>query len=59
LCGVALLFVISRYVADIQIPGILSFGASALIIVGAAISASLMPARRAAQVNAVEALRAE
>jgi putative ABC transport system permease protein len=59
LCGVALLFVISRYVADIQMPGILSFGASAFIIVGAAISASLMPARRAAQVNAVEALRAE
>jgi predicted permease len=59
LSGVALLFVIGRYVADIQMPGVLSFGVSALIIVGAAISASLLPARRAAQVNAVEALRAE
>lgn len=58
-CGFALLYLVGRYVAGIQVPGVLSFFASALVIFGAAVGASLAPARRAARVNAVEALRTE
>jgi hypothetical protein len=57
--GFALSRGIARYVTGIHQPGALAFVASAAVILGAAIIASAVPARRAARVNAVEALRSE
>jgi ABC-type antimicrobial peptide transport system permease subunit len=61
--GVVLGFIFSRvmgrYVADIHQPGALAFVASAVVILGAAMIASAVPAARAARVNASEALRTE
>ncbi|MFZ0691192.1 MAG: FtsX-like permease family protein, partial [Acidobacteriaceae bacterium] len=59
LLGVLFTQVAGRYVAAIHQPGVLSFVASAVVILGAAVIASAVPAARAARVNAVEALRAE
>ena len=59
LIGFALGRVIGRYVAEIHQPGAISFVASAVVILAAAVIASAVPAARAAGVNAVEALRAE
>jgi predicted permease len=50
---------ISRFVTEVHLPGLLAFGASAFVILAAAVIASAVPAARAARVNAVEALRAE
>jgi len=50
---------IGRYVAEVHLPGILPFVASAFDILAAAVIASAVPAARAARVNAVEALRSE
>src|SRR5580698_4871798 len=50
---------ISRYVAEAHLPGVLTFVASAFVILAAAVVASAVPAARAARVNAVEALRSE
>ncbi|MGA3046101.1 MAG: ADOP family duplicated permease [Terracidiphilus sp.] len=57
--GFALTRVVDKYVTGIHQPGALAFVASALVILGAAVIASAVPAARAARVNAVEALRAE
>jgi predicted permease len=57
--GFAFARVLGRYVAEIRQPGVLAFIAAALIILAAAVIASVIPAARAARVNAVEALRAE
>jgi predicted permease len=50
---------IARYTAEVRQPGALAFVASAVVILGAAVIASAVPAARAARVNAVEALRTE
>jgi putative ABC transport system permease protein len=55
----ALVRAIGTYVAEVQAPGALSFVASAVVILAAAVIASAVPAARAARVNAVEALRSE
>jgi putative ABC transport system permease protein len=55
----ALARVIGRYVAGVQLPGALSFIASAVVILVAAVIASAVPAARAARVEAVEVLRSE
>src|SRR5580704_13379348 len=57
--GFALSRAIAKYVTDIHQPGTLAFIGSALVILGAAVIASAVPALRAARVNAVEALRSE
>jgi putative ABC transport system permease protein len=57
--GFALARAIARYVTDIHQPGPLAFVGSAVVILGAAVIASAVPAARAARVNAVEALRSE
>jgi putative ABC transport system permease protein len=61
--GVALGFGLSaiagKYVTEIHPPGALAFVASAFTILAAAVTASAVPAARAANVNAVEALRAD
>ncbi|HTA85606.1 MAG TPA: ADOP family duplicated permease [Silvibacterium sp.] len=48
---------IGSYVGEVHLPGALSFIASAVVILAAAVIASAVPAARAARVNAVEALR--
>jgi len=57
--GFALARTIARYVTDIHQPGPLAFVGSAVVILGAAVIASAVPAARAARVDAVEALRSE
>ncbi|MBB5316489.1 ADOP family duplicated permease [Tunturibacter empetritectus] len=57
--GFALSRTIAKYVTDIHQPGPLAFVGSAVVILGAAVIASAVPAARAARVNAVEALRSE
>jgi putative ABC transport system permease protein len=57
--GFALARAIAKYVTDIHQPGPLTFVGSAVVILGAAVIASAVPAARAARVNAVEALRSE
>jgi putative ABC transport system permease protein len=59
--GIGFVFarVVARYVADAQLPGVISLIASAAIILAAAVIASAVPAARAATVNPVEVLRSE
>jgi putative ABC transport system permease protein len=57
--GMALTRLAASYVAAIDQPGAQALGASAFVILAAAVIASAVPAARAASVNAVEALRAE
>ena len=57
--GFVLARAIAKYVTDIHQPGPLAFVGSAVVILGAAVIASAVPAARAARVNAVEALRSE
>jgi ABC-type antimicrobial peptide transport system permease subunit len=57
--GLGLSLIAGKYVAELHQPGSLAFVASAFTILAAAVIASAVPAARAANVNAVEALRAE
>ncbi len=57
--GFGLALAAGKYITEIHQPGALAFVASALTILAAAVIASAVPAARAANVNAVEALRAE
>jgi predicted permease len=57
--GLALYRALGAYLANIQFPGTLPILGSALVLVVAAASASLLPAARAARVDVVDALRTE
>lgn len=57
--GFVMVRVVSAYVQQLDIPGVLPLAGAALILVGAAITASLMPAARASRVDAMQALRAD
>jgi putative ABC transport system permease protein len=57
--GFGLAVIAGRYVTELHQPGALAFVASAFTILAAAVIAAAVPAARAANVNAVEALRAE
>jgi predicted permease len=57
--GFVLAEVAGKYLTEVHQPGALAFVASAFTILAAAVIASAVPAARAANVNAVEALRAE
>ncbi|HVW76211.1 MAG TPA: ADOP family duplicated permease [Alloacidobacterium sp.] len=57
--GIAFARGITRYIAEVRQPGMLTFILSAFVILAAAMVASAVPAARAARVNAVEALRSE
>jgi len=59
LAGFALESIVSKYIAEMQRPGALPLIASAVLILGAAVIASALPAVRAARVDAVQALRSE
>lgn len=57
--GFGLSRALERYVTQVQQPGALAIVASTVLILAAAVTASAVPAMRAARVNAMEALRAE
>jgi putative ABC transport system permease protein len=57
--GFVLARVLSKYVGQVQLPGIPLFLVSAFVILAAAVIASAVPAARASKVNPVEALRSE
>jgi putative ABC transport system permease protein len=50
---------IGKYVADVQLPGVLPLIASAAVLLAAAVIASALPAARAARVDVVQALHSE
>jgi len=49
----------ASYVTGVQLPGWLPLAGASLVLVSAAILASLMPAARASRVDVVQALRSE
>ncbi len=57
--GYATARVAGRYFLEMQMPGILPVVVSAFVLLAAAVVASTWPAKRAARVNVIEALRAE
>ena len=57
--GIALTRIVASYVTDVQMPGILPILGASVLLVVAAILASLMPAARASRVDVVQALRSE
>jgi ABC-type antimicrobial peptide transport system permease subunit len=50
---------IAKYTTDFQVPGAPPLIASAALILAAALIASVLPAARAARVDAVQALRSD
>jgi len=63
LVGAVFGFVLARvarsYFADLTVPGVFSMAACALVLLTVTLIASMLPARRAASVDVIEALRAE
>ncbi len=57
--GVALARVVGSYVQEVTLPGALPIIGAAVVLVAAAILASLVPAARASRVDVVQALRPE
>jgi predicted permease len=58
-CGFALAQLAGSFLADLQTPGLLPVAAAALILLFAAVTASVAPAARAARVDVIQALRTE
>jgi ABC-type lipoprotein release transport system permease subunit len=57
--GIALAYTAGSLLPEVRVPGVLPMVASAVVLLGAAITASAVPALRAARVHVTEALRAE
>jgi ABC-type lipoprotein release transport system permease subunit len=57
--GFALARVAGSYIPDVRLPGALPSVGAGLVLVAAALVASLMPAARASRVDVIQALRAE
>jgi ABC-type antimicrobial peptide transport system permease subunit len=57
--GLVLAQVATRFFNDVQLPGALPLLGASIVLIGAAIAASLMPAARASRVDVMQALRAE
>jgi putative ABC transport system permease protein len=57
--GLILARVVGFYIPDVQIPGLLPITAAAVVLVAAAVLASLMPAARASRIDVIQALRAD
>jgi predicted permease len=58
-CGFALAYLSRSYFEDMQMPGALPVIGSAVVLLAAAIVASMLPAARAARVDVMQALRSE
>jgi putative ABC transport system permease protein len=50
---------VGAYITEVHIPGVVPVIGAALLLVAAAILASLMPAARASRVDVIQALRSE
>jgi predicted permease len=59
LCGFALARLAGSYFQDVQMPGALPVLGSAVVLLAAALVASVLPAARAARVDVVQALRSD
>jgi predicted permease len=57
--GYLLALAASRFFAGVQLPGAAPLLAAAIVLIGAAIAASVMPAARASRVDVLQALRSE
>jgi predicted permease len=57
--GFALAKAVGAYVPDVRVPGVLPIVGAAVVLVTAAIVASLMPAARASRIDVIQALRSE
>ena len=57
--GVALARVVDSYIQEVTLPGVVPIAGAAVVLVVAAILASLVPAARASRVDVVQALRPE
>src|SRR6185503_14180539 len=57
--GLALARLVASYIQDVRTPGLLPTIGAAMILIAAAILASLMPAARASRVDVMQALRSE
>jgi putative ABC transport system permease protein len=57
--GIALARLVGTYITDVRLPGALPIVGAALVLIAAAILASLMPAARASRVDVIQALRSE
>jgi putative ABC transport system permease protein len=58
-CGFGLAQVAGTFLGDLKMPGALPVASSALVLLAAAVTASVIPAARAARVDVMQALRAE
>jgi putative ABC transport system permease protein len=58
-CGFALARLASSYFEDVRMPGVLPIIGSALVLLAAAVVASILPAARAARVDVMQALRSD
>jgi putative ABC transport system permease protein len=59
ICGYALARVAGNFLADLKSPGVLPSAGSALVLLLAAVIASVIPAARAARIDLMQALRSE
>ena len=57
--GIALARLVGSFITDVRLPGWMPMAGAAIILVAAAVVASLMPAARASRVNVIQALRTE
>jgi putative ABC transport system permease protein len=57
--GFALARVAAAFFGNVQLPGALPATAAAVVLLGAAIGASLMPATRASRIDVLQALRSD
>jgi putative ABC transport system permease protein len=58
-CGFGLVQVAGSFLGDMKMPGVLPVAGSALVLILAAVIASVIPAARAARVDVIQALRTE
>jgi len=59
IAGFALVRFAGSYLQELRIPGVLPIGGAALVLIAAAILASLMPAARASRIDVIRALRSD
>jgi ABC-type antimicrobial peptide transport system permease subunit len=57
--GYILVLAAAKYFVDMQMPGVVPVTASAILLMTAAVIASVLPASRAARVDVIQALRSE